>query len=126
MQMLERGKLSIHNRLLEDKIVDSIQERRDAFENKYAHDLELKFLIEARAVRQFGLWVAAETGLPNNEAQLYADRLVRHNLREPGLQDVFNMARKDLAPDTYSDHMIDVKLAECLADAEAQAHSNAA
>lgn len=106
--------------------MNNMDERRSAFENKYANDLELKFRIEARAVRAFGLWVAEQMNIIGEEANVYADRLVRHNLKEPGLQDVLEKAREDLPEDRFSDHVIDVKLVECLSEAEAQAHNDAA
>lgn len=106
--------------------MEDMNNRRQAFENKYAHDLELGFRIEARAVRLFGLWVAEQNDMPKDEADLYADRLVRHNLKEPGLNDVYEKARADLNNDTISDHEIDVKLATCMQDAERQYKTDAA
>ena len=41
----------------------SLDDRKDAFEKKYAHDQELMFRVEARTCKLFGLWVAGEIGL---------------------------------------------------------------
>lgn len=106
--------------------MENMDSRRKAFEDKYAHDIEMKFRIEARAVRLLGQWVASQLDLPQGEADLYADRLVRENLKEPGFDDVFRKIREDVSADDLSDHMIDVKLAECIIDAEGLIKTNAA
>ena len=100
--------------------MENIDDRRKAFENKYAHDLELHFKIEARAVRIFGMWVADQMDLPEKDATVYADYMVRHNLKEPGLRDVYEQARKDLDEEVISDHMIRTQIKGALATAEEQ------
>ena len=100
--------------------MENFDDRRKAFENKYAHDLELHFKIEARAVRIFGLWVAEQMDLSEKDANVYADYMVRQNLKEPGFRDVFDQARKDLDQEVVSDHMLRTKIKAALSSAEEQ------
>ena len=54
----------------------SFDERDKAFENKFAHDEEITFKINARAARLAGLWAAAKLGKTATEAESYANALV--------------------------------------------------
>lgn len=67
-----------------------------AFEAKYKQDDELRFKIEARLAKLFGLWVAAELGLKDDKANAYAKDMVMAQLDEPGNDDIINKAEADL------------------------------
>ena len=60
----------------------SLEDRKDAFEKKYAHDQELMFKVEARTSKLFGLWVAEQIGLSGPDADTYAKEVVAANLEE--------------------------------------------
>lgn len=100
--------------------MNNLNERQQSFEAKYAHDSELRFKIESRAVRLFGAWVAETLGISDKKA--YEDALVAFNLKEAGLQDVLNKTLADLAeaglPHTLP--TLDERLTECLHQAETQ------
>ncbi len=54
----------------------SIEDRKKAFEDKYAHDAELHFKVEARTCKLFGLWLAKEIGLDDDTAKSYAGDVI--------------------------------------------------
>lgn len=75
----------------------TFNDRKNAFENKFAHDQQLQFRVEAKACKAFGLWVAGEMGLNDTDALNYANNMVVANLDEPGLDDVIDLAHTDLS-----------------------------
>lgn len=100
----------------------SLDERKSAFENKFAHDQELQFRVEARACKLFGLWVAGELGITGEEANLYAKTVVAANLDEAGFDDVKRAVRKDIDAKglTISEETLDARLDNAVAEAKAQ------
>lgn len=73
----------------------TFDQRKDAYENKFAHDAELKFRAEARRNRLLGKWAAAELGKTGAEADAYALTVVKADLEEAGDEDVFRKIRSD-------------------------------
>ena len=73
----------------------TFDERKDAYENKFAHDAELKFRAEARRNRLLGKWAAGELGKDGPEADAYALTVVQADLEEAGDEDVFRKVRAD-------------------------------
>ena len=71
-------------------------DRKDAFESKFAHDAELRFKAMARRNKLFGLWAASQLGQSGAEAETYAKSVVRADLEEAGDEDVLRKVRKDL------------------------------
>ncbi len=102
--------------------MSSLDDRKSAFENKYAHDQELIFRVEARACKLFGLWLAGEMGLSGAEAESYAKTVVTANLDEPGFDDVVRAVRPDIDKKglEISDHLINSQLEKFMADAKQQ------
>ena len=102
--------------------MSQFDERRGALENKFAHDQEHMFRLEARAVKLFGLWAAELMQLDTEQAKAYAKDLVAFNLDVPGLQDVTGKASKDLSAKgvNVDHHQIDAKMTECLDLADTQ------
>ncbi len=100
----------------------SFEERKDAFEKKFAHDEELAFKVEARCCKLFGLWAAEQLGLEGADAETYAKEVVGANLEEPGFDDV----KRKVVPDfeakslDISDHMIDAMLDKYMEEAKVQ------
>ena len=99
-----------------------MDDRKKAFENKYALDQELMFRIEARAVKLFGLWVAEKLGLGADEAKVFAGSVVSANLDEPGFDDVKRAVRPALAGKgiEVSEDVIDNQLAHFMEEARTQ------
>ena len=100
----------------------SFDERKDAYENKFAHDAELKFRAEARRNRMLGQWAAEELGKTGAEADAYALSIVQADLEEAGDEDVFRKIRADFdaAGVEQSDHQIRRQMDELLIDAAEQ------
>ena len=50
----------------------TFDQRKDAFENKFAHDEELRFKAMARRNKLLGLWAAEKLGKSGADAEAYA------------------------------------------------------
>ncbi len=74
----------------------SLEDRKNSFENKYVHDEELKFKIEARLAKLFGAWVASELGYAPDKADAYAKEMVVTQLDAPGNDDILAKGQTDL------------------------------
>lgn len=86
----------------------SMDDRKKAFENKFAHDEELKFRAMARRNKMLGLWAAEKLGKTGEAAEAYAIEVVNSDFEEAGDHDVFRKVRKDFddAGVDQSDHQI--------------------
>ena len=86
----------------------TIKDRKDAFENKFAHDAELRFKAEARRNKLLGLWAAEKLGKTGDDAEAYAKEVIAADFEEPGDEDVFRKVRGDFdaAGVEQSDHQI--------------------
>jgi hypothetical protein len=75
----------------------TFDDRESAFENKFVHDKELEFKIEARRNKLLGLWAADKMGLVGDAAEAYAKEVVKADFEEAGDEDVFRKVSGDLA-----------------------------
>jgi len=100
----------------------SIKDRRDAFENKFAHDAELRFKAEARRNKMLGLWAAEKLGRTGEDAEAYAREVIAADFEEPGEEDVFRKIRGDFdaAGVEQSDHQIRRTMDELMVQAAEQ------
>ncbi|MDI3468237.1 MAG: hypothetical protein OJF62_000300 [Pseudolabrys sp.] len=74
----------------------TFNKREEGFEQKFAHDEELRFKATARRNKLLGLWAAGKLGLSGADAEAYAKAIVMADFEEPGDNDVFRKLRKDL------------------------------
>lgn len=74
----------------------TFNERERAFENKYAHDLEMQFKAVARRNKKLGLWAAELLGKSGDAAEAYAMEVIRADFEEAGHEDVFRKVQADL------------------------------
>ncbi len=74
----------------------TMSDREKAFEDKFQHDEQIRFRVEARQVKLFGLWVAEQIGKTGPDAESYARELVAFNLGAPGLEDVVEKVSSEL------------------------------
>lgn len=72
-------------------------DRQKAQENKYAHDKELSFKINARRNKLLGLWAAGLIGLEGAQANDLAVQVVQADFEQPGDNDVLEAVQKALA-----------------------------
>lgn len=94
----------------------TFDDRKDAFENKFAHDEELRFKAMARRNKLLGLWAAERLGKSGADAEEYAKSVVLADFDEPGDEDVFRKVREDLDA-SVSDQEIRSQMATLLAQA---------
>ncbi|MFN3210299.1 MAG: DUF1476 domain-containing protein [Roseovarius sp.] len=76
--------------------MSTFDERENAFENKYAHDEEMKFKAEARRNKLLGLWAAEILGKTGADADAYAKEVVLSDFEEAGHEDVVRKVAGDL------------------------------
>ena len=102
------------------------EDRRDAFESKYAHDAKMSFDVEARCSKLFGLWAASQLGLEGAEADSYAKEVVLANLEEPGFDDIIRKVRADFDQKgvEISDHVMKIQVEKALVEAQKQLKSS--
>ena len=99
--------------------MSTFDDRETAFENKYAHDEEMKFRAEARRNKLLGLWAAGLLGKSGDDAAEYAKEVVKADFEEAGFEYVIRKVAGDLG-DKATDAEIRAKLAECEIEAKAQ------
>ncbi len=104
--------------------MSGISDREKAFENKFAHDQELKFKAEARRNKLLGLWAAGLLSKP--DAAAYAAEVVASDFEEAGDEDVFRKVKSDFdaAGVAMSDEALRAKMLELLGEAVAQVQNN--
>jgi hypothetical protein len=97
----------------------TFDDRENAYENKFAHDEELKFKAEARCNKMLGKWAAELLGKFGEAAEEYAREVVKADFQEAGHEDVIRKVAGDLG-DLASEDTIRAKRAEYLATAKKQ------
>jgi hypothetical protein len=103
----------------------TFDEREHAFEAKFAHDQELRFMAKVRRDRRFGAWVAGQLGLTGATAENYATELVRSDVAHPGDEAIIErvlgeLKEKGVASD---ERTLKVKLADLMDGAVAEIES---
>jgi hypothetical protein len=63
--------------------MNKFDEREHAFENKFAHDAETDFKIQAKATKLLGNWAASKLNFDNNNTLKYATKLVESHINSP-------------------------------------------
>lgn len=74
-----------------------LNDRRDSFVKKFAHDEELRFRARARRNKLLGLWAAERLGKSGQDADAYAKTVVLADLQEAGDADVIGKVSVDLS-----------------------------
>jgi hypothetical protein len=99
--------------------MSTFDKREEGFENKFAHDQELRFKAHARRNKLVGLWAAEKLGLTGKAAESYAANIVTIDLDKPDSDLVFKELRKDFDEKgvEQSDHQIRRTLEESMAKA---------
>lgn len=97
----------------------TFDDRESAYENKYAHDEEMKFKIEARTNKLLGLWAAGLLGKSGDDADAYALEVVKSDFLEAGHDDVIRKVVGDLDGEVNGDE-VRTKRSELIATAVEQ------
>ena len=92
--------------------VSTFDERKDAFENKFAHEQNVTFKIEALRNKLLGAWAAEVKGLDKEKTAEYIREVVKSDFQEAGDEDVFRKIKADLKNKNISDEEIRKKMDE--------------
>ncbi len=105
----------------------TFDKRKDAYENKFAHDEALRFKAEARRNKLLGRWAAELLGKSGEEVESYAREVVRADFEEPGDEVVFRKIRGDFdaAGVDQSDHQLRRTMDELMEEAIRQIENDA-
>ena len=99
--------------------MSTFEDRENAFENKFAHDQELQFKVEARRNKLLGLWAAGLLGKTGDDAAAYATEVVKSDFEEAGHEDVVRKVSGDLG-DKASEDEIRAQMEALMAEAKTQ------
>ncbi|MEP5729765.1 MAG: DUF1476 domain-containing protein [Sulfitobacter sp.] len=99
--------------------MSSMTDREASFENKFAHDAEMRFKVEARRNKILGLWAAELLGKTGEDAAQYAGEVVKSDLEEAGDEDVFRKVAGDLGDKTDAETLRQ-KMTELMVEAKSQ------
>ena len=97
--------------------MSTFDERKDAFENKFAHEQNLTFKIEALRNKLLGTWAAEVRGLDKEKTDDYIREVVKSDFQEAGDEDVFRKLKADLEG-LVDEKVIRRKMSECLESAK--------
>lgn len=75
--------------------MDSLNDRKKAFEKKFAHDAEMTFKAEARRNRMLAKWLGDKWGMSSEESEKYGGVLIGADLKEAGDDDVIQKVLAD-------------------------------
>jgi hypothetical protein len=79
-----------------ERAMTTFNEREKGFEQKYKHDQDLQFKVNARRNKLLGLWAAERMGLSGADAEAYAKEVVQADFEKPGDGDVIAKVVNDL------------------------------
>jgi len=85
--------------------LSTFDERKDAFQNKFARDQQIQFKIEASRNKMLGFWAADLLKLSDSEAHEYVKEVVRSDFEEAGDEDVFRKLMSDLEGKVTEDEL---------------------
>ena len=102
--------------------MSTFDKREEGFENKFAHDEELRFKARARRNKLVGLWAAEKLGIAGAAAESYALNIVAADLDNPDSDSVFSTVRRDFDAKgvAQSDHQIRRTMDEAMEKAIAE------
>lgn len=100
----------------------TFNDREKGFENKFKHDQEANFRVNARRNKLLGLWVAKELGLSGDAAEAYAKSVVVADMEKPGDDDVVQKVLADVKAKNLpiTEHRIRAEMTALLAEARKQ------
>lgn len=77
-------------------MTSSMDDREKLFENKFKMDEELRFKVQMRATKLFGIWAAGKLGITDPEAvEKYVGDVIDADFDEPGIKDVLRKVKAD-------------------------------
>ena len=94
--------------------MNSFEDRKKIFENKFAHDEELKFKVNSKRNKYLGEWASEVLGKKDEEKDQYILEVIKSDFIEPGDEDVIKKLYEDLKDKNISKNDIREKLNELL------------
>ena len=91
----------------------TFDERKDAFENKFAHEQNITFRIDVLRNKLLGAWAADLKGFDEEKTEQYIKDVVKSDFQKAGDEDVFEKLKDDLEG-LADDQTIRTKMSECL------------
>ncbi len=88
--------------------MSTFEDRQNAFENKFAHDAEMRFKAEARRNKKIANWAAGLLGVDPAD---YTRALIKADMEEAGFEDVIRKLLADIG-DKASEEDVRAKVAE--------------
>ena len=92
--------------------MNTFDDRKKAFESKFANDAEMQFKVMAKRNKFVGLWAAELLGKSGDDAEVYAKEVIKSDMEEAGDEDVIRKVQGDLSG-LATDQEIRTKLSEC-------------
>jgi hypothetical protein len=92
--------------------MNTFDNRKKAFESKFANDAEMQFKVMAKRNKFVGLWAAELLGKSGDDAEVYAKEVIKSDMEEAGDEDVIRKVQGDLGG-LATDKEIRTKLKEC-------------
>lgn len=77
--------------------MNSFEDRKKGFENKFALDEEKLFKIEAKRNKFLAEWIAGKLNKTDKEKEDYILEVIKSDMTEPGDEDVFKKVKNDLS-----------------------------
>ena len=82
--------------------MNTFDDRKKGFENKFAHDEQTLFKINAKRNKLLGTWVADKLEKTDKEKENYILEVIKSDMEEPGDEDVFRKVKKDLSEANFN------------------------
>jgi len=92
--------------------MNSFEDRKKSFENKFAHDEELKFKVGARKNKYIAQWASKILDYNEEKEKEYIQSVIKADFEEAGDEDVFRKVKADLKDHNISDEDIRKKMDE--------------
>ena len=75
--------------------MNKFDEREKSFEKKFQMDEEIQFRIAAKSNRYLGEWASLKLGKNEDETKNYIQEVIKSDLQEQGVEDVYRKIKKD-------------------------------
>ena len=92
--------------------MNSFEDRKKGFENKFVHDEEKEFKISARKNKYLGEWASNIMGYNDEQTKEYIQSVIKADFAEAGDEDVFRKIKTDLQNFNISESDIRLKMNE--------------
>ena len=97
----------------------TFDDRESAYENRFAHDEEMNFKVQARANKMLAQWAAEILGKSSDALDSYIRDVIASDFKEAGDEDVIGKVAADLGDKSDMDQ-VRAKRAEFVAAAKAE------